>query len=234
MKDNLGDRMKEYEGASSIKLTKRIPVVIRLDGKAFHTLTRGMDKPYDTELMSVMQSTMKFLCKNIQGCKIGYTQSDEITLLLTDYDTLETDAWFGYKVQKMCSVAASIATLEFNRQFRKTKYTQKYDMAMFDARVFNLPKEEVCNCFVWRQKDATRNAIQLLGQSKFSQNQLNKKSCKDIQNMLIAEYGINFSNERTDFRRGSCCYKVNGSWIVDTEIPAFTEDREFINRWVML
>ena len=233
-KDSLGDRMKNnYESVFKSKLTRRTPVIIRLDGKAFHTLTRGMKKPYDTGLMNTMQSTMKFLCENIQGCKIGYTQSDEITLLLTDYDTIETDAWFSYEVQKICSISSSMATLEFNKQFRiNTDYESKYDRAMFDSRVFNIPKEEVCNCFVWRQQDATRNAIQLLGQSEFSQKELHKKSCNDIQDMLMTKKNINFNDERTDFKRGSCCYKKDGVWIIDKEIPIFTKDREFIERWV--
>ena len=115
--DSLGDRMKRYEGVSRNFLTRRVPVVIRLDGKAFHTFTRGMKKPFDRILMNAMQETMKCLCKNVQGCVFGYTQSDEITLVLTDYATIKTDAWFGYNVHKMTSIAASMATLAFNACF---------------------------------------------------------------------------------------------------------------------
>lgn len=114
-RDALGDRMKAYENISRTYLTRRIPVIIRLDGKAFHTFTRGLEKPFDKILMSVMQQTMKRLCEEVQGCVFGYTQSDEINLVLTDYATIQTDAWFGYNIQKMASVAASIATVEFNR-----------------------------------------------------------------------------------------------------------------------
>ena len=117
-KDSLGDRMKEnYENRSKTYLTRRTPVIIRLDGKAFHTFTRGMKKPYDEIFHNTMNATMKYLCENIQGCKLGYTQSDEITLLLTDYDTLTTSAWFDYNVQKICSVSASMATMAFNKFF---------------------------------------------------------------------------------------------------------------------
>ena len=116
-KDSLGDRMKEYENISRNYLTRRVPVIIRLDGKAFHTFTKGMKKPFDRLLMTTMQETMKNLCENIQGCVFGYTQSDEITLVLTDYATITTDAWFGYNIQKMCSISASIATLTFNKVF---------------------------------------------------------------------------------------------------------------------
>ena len=118
MKDNLGDRMKEnYENRAKIKLLRRTPVIIRLDGKAFHTFTKGFNKPFDEILTLTMQKTMLALCKLIQGCVLGYTQSDEITLVLTDYAKLETSAWFDYDIQKVCSVSASIATLAFNRCF---------------------------------------------------------------------------------------------------------------------
>ena len=113
--DSLGNRMKGYEGVSRNFLTRRVPAIIRLDGKAFHTFTKGMEKPFDLVLTQAMQETMKYLCENIQGCVLGYTQSDEITLVLTDYATIQTDAWFGYNIQKMCSVSASMATMAFNR-----------------------------------------------------------------------------------------------------------------------
>lgn len=175
--DSLGDRMKGYENIARNYLARRIPVIIRVDGKAFHTFTRGMEKPFDRILMTTMQKTMKYLCENIQGCVFGYTQSDEITLVLTDYATITTDAWFGYNIQKMCSVAASMATLAFSNTYAaelwknfpeamrssdngKNKYIEtlvaKMGTAMFDARVFSIPKDEVCNCLIWRQQDATR------------------------------------------------------------------------------
>lgn len=111
--------MKTYESISRNFLTRRVPVIIRIDGKAFHTFTRGLKKPFDTRIMDATRRTMKFLCRSIQGCIFGYTQSDEIALVLTDYETIATDSWFMYNVQKMCSIAASMATLEFNRLFRE-------------------------------------------------------------------------------------------------------------------
>ena len=252
-KDSLGDRMKgSYENRSKTSLTRRVPVIIRMDARAFHTFTRGLKKPYDTLLIKTMQDTMEYLCKNIQGCKIGYVQSDEISLLITDYDKITTDAWFDYEVQKMCSISASMATLAFNKCWMDNiaelltknllttkeeieyceKCLEKAQMAMFDSRCFNIPKEEVCNCFIWRQQDATRNAIQLLGQNFFSVKELHKKSCNNIQDMLMLDKGINFNDERTDFKRGACCYKQDGDWIVDREIPIFTQDREYIERWL--
>lgn len=117
--DELGKRMKEfYESVPKTRLVRRTPVAIRIDGKAFHTFTRGFEKPFDRALMKIMQETMRYLCKNIQGCVFGYTQSDEITLILIDYQKLNSDAWFGYEVQKICSISASMATMAFNRYFR--------------------------------------------------------------------------------------------------------------------
>lgn len=261
VKDALGDRMKEfYENRSKTYLTRRTPVIIRLDGKAFHSFTKGFKRPYDEIFHEAMNETLRYLCKNIQGCKIGYTQSDEITLLLTDYEKLTTDAWFGYSVQKMCSVAASMATLAFNQEFRKAfegyfnEYTTSEEYyvtmckaidkgAMFDARVFNIPKEEVANCFIWRQQDATRNAIQMLGQSHFSHKELDCKDQNDIQDMLMLELGINFNDMPVPFKRGVCCYRKDCSdviiegpnrkqWVIDLNIPIFTQDREFIERWL--
>lgn len=197
-RDSLGDRMKRYEYVSRNYLTRRVPVIIRIDGKAFHTFTKGMRKPFDRVLMSAMQETMRFLCANIQGCVFGYTQSDEITLVLTDYASIRTDAWFGYNVQKMCSIAASMATLAFNKAFAEqtekedsgidlSVYRRKFQTAMFDARAFTVPLDEVCNCLIWRQQDATRNSIEAVGQANFSQRELHGKNCNKIQDMLWKE-----------------------------------------------
>lgn len=269
-KDSLGDRMKEfYENRSKLYLPRRVPVIIRLDGKAFHTFTKGFKRPYDEILHNTMNATMKHLCENIQGCKLGYTQSDEITLLLTDYDTITTDAWFGYGMQKVCSVAASMATLAFNRFFRQyynealtelgapldsdpylSKLSEKLDCAMFDARCFSIPKDEVTNCFIWRQQDATRNAIQMLGQCNFSHRELQGKSCNDIQDMLMTQKGINFNDMPVEFKRGVCCYRITreatcvnkktqeempcirSEWILDKDIPIFTQDRDYVDKFV--
>ena len=183
--DDLGTRMKTfYEQIPKTKLMRRTPVIIRIDGKAFHTFTKGFKRPFDEILIRAMQDTTKYLCENIQGCVLGYTQSDEITLVLIDYQKLETSAWFDYEVQKMCSIASSMATMAFNRIFDErvvdwleyyyeawnvSKVDAEYEKAltdamrrgaMFDARVFNIPREEVTNCIYWRQLDATRNSIQ--------------------------------------------------------------------------
>lgn len=250
--DSLGTRMKEYyEAIPKTKLMRRTPVAIRLDGKAFHTFTRGFKKPFDEILIQTMQDTMKYLCENIQGCVLGYTQSDEITLILVDYQTLNTDAWFDYEVQKMCSVSASMATMVFNKYFSTNITLNQYGLdneylwalrkaelcgAMFDARVFNIPKEEVTNLIYWRQLDAARNSVQMVGQAYFSQKELHKKTCSMIQDMLHEQKGINWNDFPTHQKRGSCCVKTpcqKSTWVVDLEIPMFKgEDRDYIERLI--
>lgn len=199
-----------------------------------------------------MIKTMEYLCENIQGCVFGYTQSDEITLILQDYKTLTTDAWFDYEVQKMCSISASMATFAFNRFFEmemnvfKANHTimdtsewaypeagtlyESYMLsaskgAMFDARCFNIPKEEVCNLIYWRQLDATRNSIQMVGQANFSHNELQNKSCNMIQDMLMEQCCINWNDYETRWKRGVAW--VNGN--IDWDMPILKgEDRSYV------
>ena len=125
--DELGKRMKSYyESVPKTKLMRRTPVAIRLDGRSFHTFTRGFQKPFDEVLGRAMRETMKYLCENIQGCVLGYTQSDEITLILVDYKNLNSSAWFDYEVQKMCSISASMATMAFNKFFEQNVFEFDY------------------------------------------------------------------------------------------------------------
>ncbi len=236
-RDDLGNRMKTfYEEIPKTKLMRRCPVICRIDGKAFHTFTRGFKRPFDDVLIKTMQETAKYLCENIQGCSLAYTQSDEISLLLIDYQRFETSAWFDYEIQKMCSISASMATMAFNRIFvesynkwgsgRHSDYNPNEDVdeflklekvyskafkngAMFDARVFNIPKEETCNYFYWRQLDASRNSIQMVGQANFSHKELQHKSCNDIQDMLMTQKGINWNDFPAYQKRGSCVVKEN-------------------------
>jgi len=252
--DDLGKRMKEYyENIPKTKLMRRTPVAMRIDGKAFHTFTRGFKKPFDYNLITSMQYTMKYLCENIQGCVFGYTQSDEITLILVDYKKFNSSAWFDNEIQKMCSIAASMATMYFNKCFRNNidienritpdeiKY---YDTlhkaaekgAMFDCRVFNIPKEEVANLIYWRQVDATRNSIQMVGQAYFSEKQLHGKSQSMIQDMLHEVHSINWNDYSIVEKRGSACYKNNdGSWIIDYTMPILKgENREYVEKHIYI
>jgi tRNA(His) 5'-end guanylyltransferase len=277
---DLDKRMKEfYEFIPKTKLMRRTPVILRIDGKAFHSFTRGFKKPFDEILINSMQETMKYLCENIQGCVLGYTQSDEISLLLVDYKNLNSSAWFDYEVQKLCSVSASMATLAFNKAFSKNvnRYLADHEDirnwigeimcegdldvdyyqhlleaeekgAMFDARCFNIPKEEVTNYFYWRQKDASKNSVQMLGRAYFSHKELHNKNGSQIQDMLMLEKGINWNNLPTTQKRGSCCIKeyyqaedvdikdglcMRSKWIIDNEIPIFKGiDRNYIEQFV--
>lgn len=220
-----------------------------------------------------MQETAKYLCENIQGCSLAYIQSDEISLLLIDYQRFETSAWFDYEIQKMCSISASMATMAFNRIFSETVSDLKvddtkpmdryfeavYSGAMFDARVFNILREEVTNYFYWRQLDASRNSIQMVGQANFSHKELQNKSCNDIQDMLMTQKRVNWNDLPTYQKRGSCVVRnkyitrhyystVTGenkeydlhdpeqsenAWIIDKDIPIFKgEGRDYIEQLV--
>lgn len=255
----LDTRMKEnYENVSKTQLLRRTPVAIRIDGKAFHTFTRNFQKPFDEILVTTMQDTMKYMCEQVQGCVFGYTQSDEITLILIDYKKRNSEAWFDYKVQKMCSVAASMATMAFNDFFAREVEKEKFDYktslvpqsmelmektrayhkilddavnkAMFDARCFNIPKEEVTNLIYWRQLDATRNSIQMVGQANFSHKELHGKTCDDIQDMLHEIKGINWNNCPTYLKRGSACIKGVDGWKIDLDMPILKgEDRKYVD-----
>lgn len=262
VRDDLGTRMKTfYENIPKTRLMRRVPVAIRLDGKAFHTFTRGFQKPFDFVLMDAMQQTMKYLCENIQGCVFGYNQSDEITLILVDYQKFTSSAWFDYEVQKMCSISASMATMAFNKYFAQEvdkwgvetfgyewyeggtndpevanspewKLSEIYSKAikkgaLFDARCFNIPKEEVTNLIYWRQLDATRNSIQMVGQAHFSHDELQDKTCNMIQDMLMTKYGINWNDFTIPCKRGTACIKVATKVTenIKREPQPFGEDR---------
>lgn len=252
---DLAKRMKQYETVPKTRLMTREPVIIRIDGKAFHTFTKGFVRPFDEVLIKTMQETTRYLCESIQGCVLGYTQSDEITLVLVDYKKLNSSAWFDYEVQKMCSIAASMATMAFNKYFalnvdeygrnnfdgwdeggtndtdiinsKEFKLAKLYDTAiqkgaMFDARCFNIPKEEVTNNIYWRQLDASRNSIQMVGQANFSHKELQGKSCNDIQEMLMLQKGINWNDCTTYQKRGSCCIKEK--YFVPVDEDGFPKD----------
>lgn len=235
MKDDLGTRMKEfYENRTRTYLTRRTNTIIRLDGKAFHTFTKGFQRPYDIGLSNAMDETCRYLCANIQGAKLGYVQSDEISILITDYDDISTDAWFDYNIQKMTSVSASMATMTFNEEMAKLGVTKR---AMFDSRVFQIPyTEEVVNYFIWRQQDASRNSISMLAQAHFSPKELHKKNVSEMQDMLMLQKNINWNDQDTRFKRGGTCKKievtletgvVRKKWMM-VETPIFTKDKEFI------
>lgn len=255
--ETFGDRMKGYEGRNQYYLQKRTPVCIRVDMRAGHTFTRGFVRPFDEVFGNAMVRTMEYCAKNIENCVFSYCQSDEITFILVDYSKLETGAWFDYRTDKLCSISASMATMAFNKFFAN-EVSQRYNInnymlysdefteeeyqliytydraikkgAMFDARCFNIPKEEVTNLVYWRQVDAARNSIQMVGQANFSHNELQNKSCNMIQDMLHEQRGINWNDFPTRWKRGVAWTREKG---IDYEMPILKgEDREYVDKLI--
>jgi len=210
--DDLGTRMKElYEVRSKTSLVRRIPVIIRLDGKSFHTFCRRFKKPYDIFFNQVMRLTMQYLCEKVQGAKFAERHSDEISILLTDTDSNKTEAFFDYEIQKICSIVASWASTALCRKLVDNGRLKDEDWPVFDCRCFNLPENEISNYFWWRLLDATRNSIQSVAQSKFSHAQLHKKNTKQMQEMLFQEHGINWAHLPQVQKSGMICTKVSAT-----------------------
>lgn len=246
-KDSLGDRMKNFEDAYRLHLPGRLPIILRVDGCHFHTYTKGCKRPFDENLVSVMNETAKALCDNIQGAKIAYVQSDEISILINAYESLNSESWFLNNLQKMVSVSAGIASATFtqlsDKIFGKTK------LATFDSRAFLLPKEEVNNYFFWRQQDCSRNSIQMLARSLYSQNECFKKNSGQLREMCIQK-NTPWEDMPTSQRLGRCIFKnkrseifvnkktlieapvIRSFWDVDLNIPNFHEDQNYIQKYV--
>lgn len=275
MKDPIGDRMKSYyEDRTRYKLTRRTNTIIRVDGKAFSNYTKGLKRPFDAGLIEDMNKTTEYLCQNIQGAKFGFCQSDEISILVTDYDDISTHAWFDNNLQKMTSIAASLATAKFNelRNLRRLKNLAIVDeetmrpsfnwtelentkLAMFDARVFQIPyEEEVINYFLWRQADATRNSISSVAQSLYSPKELHGKKTDEMQEMIFQK-GINWNDYSPREKRGGLIRKIERKfvrkevaetyssktevipesniytrnvWEADPETPIFSQNRDYL------
>lgn len=239
-KDDFGNRMKGYENIFRQTLPQRLPVIIRIDGSHFHTFTRGMKKPFDEELIQVFWETCKYLAENIMGCKLVYHQSDEISILLTNYDKLTTQSWFENNLQKMVSVSASMATAKFNELIHKGNPNK--ELATFDSRAWVLPQDEVTNYFLWRQQDATKNSIAMVAQANFPHKELQGLDGKMLQDKLFLEKGINWNDLPVWQKRGACITKqdyekgkvIRSKWDVDLNTPIFSQNREYINHYVYL
>lgn len=223
IKQDLGERMKRYESITQSKLIPHMPTIIRIDGKTFHSYVKYVNasKPFSDKLHNIMTSTMVYLCRDlIQNAVFGYTQSDEISILLKDWPNFNTDQWFSGKVQKITSVSASGASAYFNtyHEFENAKA-----LAIFDARVFQLPVEEICNYFIWRQQDAIRNSIQSFGQVYFSHKQLNKVTCNQIKEMIYDKTGLTWEHLPGWQKNGSAIKEE-----LDEDVPIFSTDRTYI------
>lgn len=253
--------MKGYENAYRLYLPRRLPVIIRLDGCHFSSVTRNFQKPYDRVFSYTMMDVLQYLVENIQGCVFGWTVSDEISLLLRNDQTLTSDAWYGNNLQKIISVSASMASTAFRKFFWErtrdldTDYHFHYssvienlygqmtpdnlgaysdvndDIITFDARAFILPKEEVCNYFIWRQKDGYRNAVNSLAQTLYSHKELQGIGVEDLIEKMKNEKQVSFESMPQSFRNG-IAYNKGADVLPTQETPLFVEDRNFIEKWL--
>lgn len=213
-KDTLGDRCKRYESNSEHYFTPKIPIIVRIDGKAFHTWTKGCERPYDQLLIDCMFESAKQVAKQMQGCRALYAQSDEVTFVLTDDSSIESQQWFGGRQNKIESVTAAMMTAYFNKNWLTSvleeaplsfkSFMGKYNPAVFDARAFQVPKEDVANVFLWRVKDWERNSLNMFCEQFFSHKQLQGQGRADRHEMLH-KIGHNWATECTNQQK-------NGSW----------------------
>jgi tRNA(His) guanylyltransferase len=218
---DIGERMKQYENVSAWKLPKRVPVIVRIDGRAFHTITRRrFGRNWSREFVDTMVVVAKAVQKDIQGCNFCYCQSDEISFLLTDYETIKTEGYFDYDARKIISITASFASAIFSNLYGKP--------ICFDSRCFSMPQDDICNYFLWRQIDAFRNSVQMAGREHFSHKELHKVSGAEIQEKLFQEKGINFNDYPIIRKRGFCI--VNGE--LDENIPEFSKDRDYVEKFI--
>jgi len=262
MADGLGDRIKKYEKAFNPAFPIRLPLILRLDGKSFHTMVKKWKclKPFDEDLIEAMFFTAKTLCENIAGAQVAYVQSDEITILVRDDMDVHSQPWYDKKLNKIMSVAAAKATNAFNFKFHGSQQlgvsVNLNELAEFDCRGFIVPEYEINNCFLWRETDCSRNSVQMLARAHFSHKQLHKKNNSEIQDMLMSlENPINWNDLDTHLKRGACIIKkdipkevpkrddrgkvIQGefeeitrpAWVVDKEIPIFTQDKNYIGQF---
>jgi tRNA(His) guanylyltransferase len=260
-KNDLTKRMKEnYELRFRHFLPRRTYVLVRVDGRSFHSYTRGLEKPYDRELMECMDAAAIELCKGVAGAKFAFVQSDEISLLMTDFEDISSQAWFDNCQNKIESITASIATMafnlkvaEFNREGKTKLGITKKPNAMFDSRAWVIPDPiEVENYFVDRQQDAARNSVTLLASNYAAHKQLHGKSTSD-RHEIIHEAGDNWANHPVRFKHGGIISRVcsidyeTGSlnpckgkgtptvrhhWAVDEQTPIFTQNREYLRNMI--
>lgn len=233
-KDPLGQRMKSYEAATRLVLPRRTYTVVRVDGRAFHTFLRHASKPWDDDVVHTMKTTTQRLCGALDGAVVGYTQSDEISVVLQDFENNGTQAWFGGVVQKMASIAAATATNAFSGAYgARTDPGDWPTPPLFDARVFTIPDVvEVANYLIWRQRDAIRNSILSLAQAHFPPKAMHGLSTYALMEMLKNDKGVDWEKDVSPgLQRGWMVRKVQegegeqmrSRWDVDAA-PIFQAD----------
>ena len=228
MKDALGERMKRYyEDALRVTLPRRAYVVLRIDGRAFHTFTRKLARPYDQPLADALDEAARVLSAEIEGCRFAYGQSDEYSFLLTDFESEHAKMWFDGNLQKIVSVSASLFTAAFARA-----YPSPERLAVFDSRALLIPqRDEVEKYFVWRQLDASANSLNMLASAHYSHHELAGKSEAEKHDLLHAK-GLNWAKCAPDFKRGRVVKRQAREWIVDRDIPVFTRDKEYLRQLI--
>lgn len=223
MKDELGDRIKtHFEDVFRVRLPRRTHVIIRIDGRCFHTFTRRLERPYDRRLSDALDTAAMALAAEMSGCRCAYGQSDEYSFLLTDFSSEHEKMWFDGNVQKIVSVAASIFTAHFVRAFDA--------VAAFDARVMVIPQRaDVEQYFIWRQLDASSNSLNMLASAHYSHAELEGRSTAEKHNLLHAK-GVNWAKSETSFKRGRMIVPAEPrGWRVDLEPPVFTRERAYLS-----
>lgn len=247
-KQTLADRMKEYEANFDYKIMRRCPVILRLDGRSFSRLTKSLEKPSE-KFINAMANTTLDVAKDIEGCVFGYCQSDEITLVLKNDQSIYSMPWFDNRIQKMVSIAAAEATYAFGKNLEKQELELK--RGIFDCRVFSVPNTiELVNNLIYRQRDCMRNAISLvadaqlrkrLGKGAALKLLLNKGSKERLQ-LLFEKCGIDFWKDYPSaVIRGVGAYRkpeekigkdnvpiIRNSWVLDYNIPEFDKDAALI------
>lgn len=232
---SLGERMKDYENVTNQRLPKRMPIICRIDGKAFHTYTKNFVKPFDFNLVSVFDETCKYLAKNIPGTKLVYHQSDEISILIRNDDGLSSEAWFDNKLLKMTSVITSLVTAKFNQLMAEQGITE--DLALFDCRIFVLPEGEVTNYFKWRQADAMRNSVSMVGQAHFSAKRLNGINSVGVKALLKTDAKVDYDLDiPIQYQRGTLFTKSQNElgrtvWNAVSETPNLFDDYSIVEQF---
>jgi len=242
-KTEIGNRMKNYEDVFRQSLPLKMPLILRIDGKAFSSYTKNFEQPWSEEIKNAFIFSSKMLFPEVQGLKIAYAQSDEMSLLITDYDSLYTKAYCDNNIQKIVSIVSSIITASFNNYISNNTEIKK--LAYFDCRAFVLPKDDVNNYFSWRQKDAIKNSISVLAQSVFSDKELHEKKSQEKKDMLAAKgivwddlygwkrVGYTIAKEnKTDFKNGKDF--IRSVFTENINPPIFFKDKTYIEKYVYL
>ena len=227
MKDELGNRMKaDYEDALRLYVPRRTHVVLRIDGRGFHTFTAKLERPYCRALADALDSAALSLCQEMIGCRFAYGQSDEYSFVLSDMEPSNAPLWFDGNVQKMVSVSASLFTGFFNQAFPAAR------PGAFDSRLLVIAqKSEVEKYLLWRQLDASANSLNMLASAHFSHAELDGRSTAEKHDLLHGK-GINWAKEPADFKRGRAVVRDDAGWRVDREIPIFNRDLSYLSRYL--